>query len=114
MSRRDYAQLFKLPISMMSTVSAATGFLAFTHAFSWRFLPLSLAILLLAFAACALNEAQEHELDALMERLHQQVGRRARTRAALGASGDAGRPARAVNAPRAPLRQPTAFLPDET
>jgi protoheme IX farnesyltransferase len=29
---------------------------------------LAAAILLLAFAACALNEAQEHELDALMER----------------------------------------------
>jgi protoheme IX farnesyltransferase len=68
MNRRDYAQLFKLPISMMSTVSAATGYLAFTHDLSWRILPLSLAILLLAFAACALNEAQEHKLDALMER----------------------------------------------
>ena len=68
MSRRDYAQLFKLPISMMSTVSAVTGYLAFTHALSWRLVPLSLAILLLAFAACALNEAQEHKLDALMER----------------------------------------------
>jgi protoheme IX farnesyltransferase len=68
MSRRDYALLFKLPISTMSTVSAAAGFLAFAHALSWRLLPLSLAILLLAFAACALNEAQEHELDALMER----------------------------------------------
>lgn len=68
MSRSDYAQLFKLPISMMSTVSAATGYLAFTHALSWRLVPLSLAILLLAFAACALNEAQEHKLDALMER----------------------------------------------
>jgi protoheme IX farnesyltransferase len=68
MSLRDYAQLFKLPISMMSTVSAATGYLAFTHAFSWRIFPLCLAILLLAFAACALNEAQEHKLDAQMER----------------------------------------------
>ena len=68
MNRRDYAQLFKLPISMMSAVSAATGYLAFTHDLSWRILPLSLAILSLAFAACALNEAQEHKLDALMER----------------------------------------------
>ena len=68
MSRRDYAQLFKLPISMMSTVSAVTGYLAFTHAWSWRILPVALAILLLAFAACAGNEAQEHKLDALMER----------------------------------------------
>jgi protoheme IX farnesyltransferase len=67
-NRRDFAQLFKFPISIMSTVSAATGYLAFTHALSWRLLPVSVAVLLLAFAACALNEAQEHKLDALMER----------------------------------------------
>lgn len=65
---RDYAQLFKLPISMLSTLSAATGYLAFAHALSFRLLLLSLAILLLAFSACALNEAQEHRLDAQMER----------------------------------------------
>jgi protoheme IX farnesyltransferase len=35
---------------------------------SWRLLPVSGAILILAFAACALNEAQEHKLDAMMER----------------------------------------------
>jgi heme o synthase len=68
MSPRDYAQLFKLPISVLSMVSAATGYLAFTHDLSWRLLPLSLAIALLAFAASALNEAQEHKLDAMMER----------------------------------------------
>jgi protoheme IX farnesyltransferase len=67
-SRRDFAQLFKFPISIMSTVSAATGFVAFTHAFTWRLLPASGAILLLAGAACALNEAQEYKLDALMDR----------------------------------------------
>jgi protoheme IX farnesyltransferase len=67
-NRRDFAQLFKFPISIMSTVSAATGYLAFTHTLSWRLLPVSGAILILAFAACALNEAQEHKLDALMER----------------------------------------------
>jgi protoheme IX farnesyltransferase len=68
MNRRDFAQLFKFPISIMSTVSAATGYLAFTHAMNWRLLPVSGAVLILAFAACALNEAQEHKLDALMER----------------------------------------------
>jgi protoheme IX farnesyltransferase len=68
LNRHDYAQLFKLPISMMSTVSAVTGYLAFAHTLSWRLLPLTIAILLLAFAACALNEVQEHKLDALMER----------------------------------------------
>jgi heme o synthase len=71
MNRRDFAQLFKFPISFMSTVSAATGYLAFTHAFTWRLLPVCGAILILAFAACALNEAQEHKLDALMERTRQ-------------------------------------------
>ena len=68
MNRRDFAQLFKFPISIMSTVSAATGYLAFSHALNWRLLPVSVAILILAFAACALNEAQEHKLDAMMER----------------------------------------------
>jgi protoheme IX farnesyltransferase len=65
---RDLAQLFKFPISIMSTVSAATGFVAFSHAINWQLLITSLGILLLAFAACALNEAQEHKLDALMAR----------------------------------------------
>jgi len=68
MSTRDYARLFKFPISIMSTVSAATGFLAFTRTPTWRLWPTSAAVLLLAFAASALNEAQEHRLDALMER----------------------------------------------
>jgi protoheme IX farnesyltransferase len=49
-------------------VSAATGYLAFTHTMSWRLLPVSGAVLILAFAACALNEAQEYKLDALMDR----------------------------------------------
>jgi protoheme IX farnesyltransferase len=52
----------------MSTVSAATGFVAFSHVINWQLLITSLGILLLAFAACALNEAQEHKLDALMAR----------------------------------------------
>jgi protoheme IX farnesyltransferase len=68
LNRRDYAQLFKFPISIMSTVSAATGYLAFTHAFNAKLLLVAGAVLLLAFAACALNEAQEHKWDAMMER----------------------------------------------
>ena len=68
MSRRDFARLFKFPVSIMSTVSAATGFVAFAHAVTWRLLPTSCAILLLAGAACALNEAQEYKLDATMDR----------------------------------------------
>lgn len=68
MNARDLAQLFKFPISIMSTVSAATGFVAFSHTINWQLLITSVGILLLAFAACALNEAQEHKLDALMAR----------------------------------------------
>lgn len=68
MTTRDFAQLFKFPISIMSTVSAATGFVAFSHGVNWQLLPTCLGILLLAFSACALNEAQEHKLDALMAR----------------------------------------------
>jgi protoheme IX farnesyltransferase len=67
-TRRDFAQLFKFPISIMSTVSAATGFVAFTHALTWRLLPTSGAILLVASSACALNEAQEYKRDAMMDR----------------------------------------------
>jgi protoheme IX farnesyltransferase len=67
-NRRDLFQLFKFPISILSTVSAATGYLAFRHAFDARLVLLCTEILLLAFAACALNEAQEHKVDALMER----------------------------------------------
>ncbi len=68
MNTRDLAQLFKFPISIMSTVSAATGFVAYSHRLDWGLLVMSIGILLLAFAACALNEAQEHKLDALMAR----------------------------------------------
>lgn len=68
MNARDLTQLFKFPISIMSTVSAATGFVAYSHRLDWRLLVMSVGILLLAFAACALNEAQEHKLDALMAR----------------------------------------------
>jgi protoheme IX farnesyltransferase len=68
MGPRDLAQLFKLPISIMSTVSAATGYLAFSHVFAWSLVPTSLAILFLAFAACALNQAQEYTRDAMMDR----------------------------------------------
>jgi protoheme IX farnesyltransferase len=52
----------------MSTMSAATGFLASRHALTWRLLPTSTAVLLLACAASSLNEVQEHKLDALMAR----------------------------------------------
>ena len=50
------------------TEAEVAGYLAFTHALTWRLLPVSAAILLLAFAACALNEVQQHKLDAMMER----------------------------------------------
>src|SRR5512147_2081122 len=68
MNRRDLARLFKLPISLMSAASTATGYLAFTHELTWRLLPVVGAVLCLAFAACALNQAQDHRLDARMER----------------------------------------------
>ena len=68
MTLRDYAQLFKLPISAMSTLSAATGFVAFTHTAPWRLPIVASMVLLLACAASALNEVQEHKLDAQMAR----------------------------------------------
>jgi len=68
MKHRELSQLFKLPMSLMSTASAATGYLAFTQELTWRLLPPMAAVLSLAFAACALNHAQDHRIDARMQR----------------------------------------------
>jgi heme o synthase len=68
MRYRELSRLFKLPMSLMSTASAATGYLAFTHELTWRLLPPMAAVLGLAFAACTLNHAQDHRIDARMQR----------------------------------------------
>jgi protoheme IX farnesyltransferase len=68
MTTRDYQQLFKFPISSMSAVSAATGYLAYSRGLEWGLIPATTSTLILAFAASAINEAQEYKLDAQMNR----------------------------------------------
>jgi heme o synthase len=64
----DLWRLFKLPISALSALSAATGYVAWARGVRWGLLPLCLAVLLLACGASAINEAQEHVADSLMDR----------------------------------------------
>jgi protoheme IX farnesyltransferase len=61
-------QLSKLPVSLLAACSTATGFLLASERFSLRFLFPSLGIFLLACGASALNQVQERDTDALMER----------------------------------------------
>lgn len=68
MTFRDYQLLFKFPISSMSAFSAATGYLAYSRGLEWGLIPATVATLILAFAASAINEAQEYKLDAQMNR----------------------------------------------
>ena len=61
-------ELTKFRIALVSTLSAGTGYLAFSRACRPG-LPLCLAgTLLMAMGSAALNEVQEHRLDALMDR----------------------------------------------
>jgi heme o synthase len=64
----DLARLFKLPISALSALSAATGYVAWARGVRIGLVPMCGAVLLLACGASALNEAQEHAEDALMDR----------------------------------------------
>lgn len=68
MNPSTLAELTKFRISAVSTLSAATGFIAFKRGCGGGLATLVLGTLLLAMAASALNEAQEWKLDALMER----------------------------------------------
>ena len=63
-----FSQLTKLPISLVATLTAVTGFLACRRALNGCLLLTFLGTLLLAMAASALNEVQERNLDARMER----------------------------------------------
>lgn len=61
-------ELTKFRISVASTITAAAGYLAFRRAADAGLAVTLLGILLLAMGACALNEVQEREHDARMER----------------------------------------------
>lgn len=65
---RIFLELTKFRIAAFSTLSAATGFVVFSRSLRWGILSSCLGTLLLALGACALNEWQDRELDARMER----------------------------------------------
>lgn len=62
------ADLTKFRIAALSTLSAATGYVVFCRALNTGMLTASLGVLLLAMGACAMNQFQDRELDARMER----------------------------------------------
>jgi protoheme IX farnesyltransferase len=62
------AELTKVRISAMSSLTAAVGYVAFARRMDWGILTASLGTVLLAMGASALNEWQEREYDALMVR----------------------------------------------
>jgi protoheme IX farnesyltransferase len=68
MSVRIFLELTKFRIAALSTLSAATGYVAFCRTFQWRILTACLGVLVLALGACALNQWQDRKLDALMDR----------------------------------------------
>ena len=63
-----FFELTKFKISAASTSTAATGYVAFRRGVDLWLLTALLGTLLLAMASSALNEIQERNLDALMER----------------------------------------------
>lgn len=63
-----FLELTKLRISGASTFTAAAGYVAFLRGADLGLVSTLLGILLLAMGSSALNEVQEHRLDALMPR----------------------------------------------
>jgi protoheme IX farnesyltransferase len=63
-----FLELTKLRISGASTFTAAAGYVAFLRGANLGLVTTLLGILLLAMGSSALNEVQEHKLDALMPR----------------------------------------------
>jgi len=68
MTLRAFLELTKFRIAALSTLSAATGYVAFCRTFQWRILTACLGVLVLALGACALNQWQDRARDALMDR----------------------------------------------
>ena len=63
-----FLELTKLRISGASTFTAAAGYVAFLRGANAGLITTLIGILLLAMGSSALNEVQEHRLDALMPR----------------------------------------------
>lgn len=67
-SLRTALELTKLRIVILSTLSAATGYVAFSHRVDAGLMTACLGVLLLAAGACALNQFQDRDIDGQMER----------------------------------------------
>lgn len=65
---RHYIALCKIKISLFSTLSAATGYILTGQNSDPAMVLMLAGVFLLACGACALNQYQERETDALMER----------------------------------------------
>lgn len=65
---QSFVDLTKFRIALLSTLSAATGYLVFCRSLNPGLLTASSGVLLLAMGACALNQIQDRELDLRMER----------------------------------------------
>ena len=63
-----YCTLCRLPISLFAACSALTGYLLTPDRDLWTILLLTAGVFLLASGASALNQYQERDIDALMER----------------------------------------------
>jgi protoheme IX farnesyltransferase len=61
-------ELTKFRIAVASTLSAMTGYLVFSRAGGLGLVTTFLGVLLLAMGACALNQFQDRDIDARMER----------------------------------------------
>jgi heme o synthase len=68
MRARDLASLTKIWIAAAATLSTTTGYLAASHSLKPGLLSATLGTLLLSMGACALNEWQERDIDARMQR----------------------------------------------
>ena len=62
------AKLTKLRIALLATLSAATGYLVCGQTADAGIVTASLGVLFLAMSACAINQIQDREIDARMER----------------------------------------------
>jgi protoheme IX farnesyltransferase len=68
LSLRVFADLTKVRIAALSTLSAATGYLVFSRALNPGLLTALSGVFLFATGACALNQFQDREIDARMKR----------------------------------------------
>jgi protoheme IX farnesyltransferase len=65
---RLFVDLTKLRISALSTLSAATGYVVYCRTVNTGIVTASLGVLLLAMGACAMNQVQDSDFDARMNR----------------------------------------------